>query len=71
MGGDTAAPQTNRSRHAGARAARHADALPHRGRRLELLPRGAGDINAPDSAERTRRSSPPLRRPVVGWLQLL
>ena len=58
MGGDTAAPQTNRSRHAGARAARHADALPHRGRRLELLPRGAGDINAPDSAERTRRPSP-------------
>ena len=59
MGGDTAAPQTNRSRRAGARAARHADALPHRGRRLELLPRGAGDINAPDPAERTRRSSPP------------
>ena len=53
---------TNRSRRAGARAARHADALPHRGRRLELLPRGAGDINAPDSAERTRRSSPPRRR---------
>ena len=62
MGGDTAAPQTNRSRRAGARAARHADALPHRGRRLELLPRGAGDINAPGPAERTRRPSPPRRR---------
>ena len=42
-----------------ARAARHADALPHRGRRLELLPRGAGDINAPGppSARGARRST--------------
>ena len=42
-----------------ARAACHADALPHRGRRLELLPRGAGDINAPGppSARGARRST--------------
>ena len=58
MGGDTAAPQTNRSRRAGARAARHADALPHRGRRLELLPRGAGDINAPGPASARGRGGP-------------